>query len=138
MKRRNVPIKLIDNPSGKSTIYAIRSGEYIKVGMTGSLERRLEDMRLFNPHPISVVLYRTVDAAYARMIEKRLHEMLREWHHSREWFTAPVEEIRKSVKLAICEAAKARRVDLRTVRAWRESAAAETPSRGECVENENA
>ena len=95
----------------KSYIYAIRSGEHVKIGLTTDIGRRMRQMEALNPHNPVLELYRTVTKNTAPGVEKHMHELLAAWHFRGEWFTAPIEEIRKAAKLAISEAAKVERED---------------------------
>lgn len=99
-----------DNATDRFYIYAMQSGDFIKVGMSSRLVKRFEDARLLNPD-IRLVMYRTVTRNVAPAVERRIHELLAPWHHDREWFTAPLAEVRKAAKIAIAEGAKVERRD---------------------------
>jgi len=89
-------------------IYAIRSGAYIKVGLTLHPEKRMKTILSVNPD-VSVVSLRTVERRYVYLIEKRVHRLLAESRLYGEWFEATNAEVHASIKVAINEAQRARR-----------------------------
>lgn len=67
-------------------LYFIVSGEFVKVGLANDVDRRLEGLRVGNPHPMTVAAWRTIPAALARPIEKGVHLALVDHAHFGEWF----------------------------------------------------
>lgn len=90
-------------------LYVIRCGDFYKVGVSYNIEQRIREMQLCNPYPLELALYRTVRTTQVRLVERRVHELLAEWEHGREWFTAPLAQIRAAVKIAMLEAEKRHR-----------------------------
>lgn len=99
-------------PAPPMTLYVIQCGDYVKIGVASSVDRRMDEIRALNPHPIVCILRRTVARHRVFQVEKEVHVAFREYAHHREWFRAPpLEEIRAAVKRAIQEAAKLDRLD---------------------------
>lgn len=67
-------------------LYCMRSGEFLKVGITDHVGRRLDQFRAGNPHGVDLVARRAVPASLARQIEKRVHLHFEERAIGREWF----------------------------------------------------
>ncbi|MFE7744377.1 GIY-YIG nuclease family protein [Nocardia sp. NPDC057455] len=62
---------------GKSVVYYVRFGAYVKIGYTGNLGRRLSDLAHDEVPAIEFG---------ARKLEKRRHGQFRASRHTREWF----------------------------------------------------
>jgi hypothetical protein len=78
------------------TIYAIRSGPYIKIGMTrGDLKSRVSALQTGNPHKLKVSFARAVDIDQSwnkysvREMEMEIHRRLDKWRAEGEWFMIP-------------------------------------------------
>jgi len=85
-----------------SWLYGFQSGPYVKVGIARNLAARLNQMRLFNPFTVKIILRRRVLTRHARRIEICLHKLL--WRHAsgREWFFGvPSETLRKYAAASI-------------------------------------
>lgn len=67
-------------------IYGIRSGKFIKVGVTEDLYQRLEALRLHNPHPMHIAFLFNVIDYDAYRIEAEAHRILAKRRHMGEWF----------------------------------------------------
>jgi hypothetical protein len=68
-------------------VYAIRCGEWIKVGVAANIEQRLGGMRVNCPYPLELVGSRRFDkASTALRVERALHLELAEQLHFGEWF----------------------------------------------------
>lgn len=94
-------------------IYGFQSGEYIKIGITKSIATRLRQLRLYNPHPITVVLKRQhIEAA---RIERVIHRVLREEAVGREWFKISPEDAHIAANYAIDKV----NADLKAEAQWR-------------------
>lgn len=78
-------------PLSARFVYAIQSGEFIKIGVATNIPQRLNTMRLLNPHPINLVMKRRLCAAF--YCERKMHEILKSKAVGREWFKATVEEV---------------------------------------------
>lgn len=125
------------SPSYTYYVYGIQSGEFIKVGFTTSIDARLHEMKLYNPHPLSVVMKRRVASGRAKAVEGRIHLLLADYSVGREWFTAPPKLVQKAATVAIADV---RREDEEWLRACEErevQRALKSVSRGidvECAE----
>lgn len=78
-------------------VYFIRSGEYIKIGYTSDLPKRLSNLQTGNPHQLTVI--HTILTRQAEEIEADLHEMFTEYHVSGEWFRLPDDAIARVKEL---------------------------------------
>ena len=67
-----------------SYIYGLQCGAFIKIGRAENIGKRLRDLRLGNPHPITIVLRRRHPRA--ALVERLMHRILREEAVGREWF----------------------------------------------------
>jgi hypothetical protein len=137
MRRPRLTANLLDDVRSRAWIYAIQSGEFIKIGKTTDPVRRVGQMLLHNPHEMRVLMYRTVSKNNVYSVERRIHELLAEWRYDREWFTAPLAEIRRAAKRAIAEAGSVERVEISLMRTARR-AASEALTRGLDAEKEVA
>lgn len=86
-------VSLVDySPDSRSRyVYGIQSGQFIKVGVASNVDDRLRTMRLSNPHPLVVIFKRKMLAAF--YCEKKMHEILADKAHGREWFHATPAEV---------------------------------------------
>lgn len=71
-------------------LYAIQCGQFIKIGVTTNLAKRLHDMRLLNPYPVKVIIRRRIHAAFH--CERKMHEIFSDKAIGREWFEVTPEE----------------------------------------------
>lgn len=68
-------------------LYVFKSGPYVKVGVSAvGWRSRVESIRCHNPFVVRKVAVRTVPLCSLRYAEKYVHDELRPYHHSREWF----------------------------------------------------
>lgn len=88
-------------------VYGIQSLDLIKVGVTSNIEKRLNDMRLHNPHGVELVFYRKVYAPYT--FERKMHELLADKALGREWFRATLADVRQAALTARLNSIKAKR-----------------------------
>lgn len=86
-----------------SWLYGVQSGLFIKVGYCQNIKSRLQQFRLCNPHPCTLVARAMVDPTYARAAEKRCHQMLGKYAIGREWFMTSKEIVRVAMKAAVGE-----------------------------------
>lgn len=85
-------------------VYGIQSGEFIKVGLATDIAARLETLRLYNPHPVKVVL--RIYSEHAGFIERTMHRLLANHSVGREWFRASREQVEAVARLAVQESIK--------------------------------
>lgn len=76
-RRRDLELKAIP-----SVVYFIQSGEYLKIGISTNVTRRLAQLRQRMPHP-AIVLHTTPGGTRE---ERALHRRFRALHHTGEWF----------------------------------------------------
>ena len=74
-------------------IYVIRCGEYYKIGMTLSLERRITELTMQLPHAPEIVCL--IPTNHAGMEERRLHKLFSAQRLNGEWFSLTPEDIEK-------------------------------------------
>lgn len=63
-------------------IYAIRSGDFVKIGYAADPWKRRSSIRLANPHPCEMLGF----SPGSRADEKALHSKFSAYHHRGEWF----------------------------------------------------
>jgi hypothetical protein len=80
------PVNFTNNWEKEGTLYFVRNGQFLKVGITRSVERRIASFKVGNPNRVFLSAARHIPWAIARQIEKRVHLALWEFHHEGEWF----------------------------------------------------
>lgn len=68
----------------KQHLYIIRCGDYIKIGSSDNVERRLKDLQGSNPYPLTLEYYGENEGCD----EEFWHDFYKERHHRGEWFKA--------------------------------------------------
>jgi hypothetical protein len=63
-------------------IYLIRSGEWVKIGLSNRPWHRMSDLQTANPEPLEMLVVLPGDQAF----EGELHRLFQEYHHRGEWF----------------------------------------------------
>lgn len=106
----------------KHWLYGIQSGRFLKIGITHSLAKRLASARAFNPHPLTILIRRSIPYSYARIIEKRAHQILADYSTGREWFSVDLETAKKAVDEAVIYGEERRRADLAWIEECRSKA----------------
>lgn len=98
------------------TIYAIRSGPYIKIGITsGTVESRMSSLQTGNPHKLVISFARTIDISNdcyqysVREMEKEIHQRLDEWRAEGEWFMIPPAAAEEEINEVVDDMISARR-----------------------------
>jgi hypothetical protein len=99
-----------DEHGARCYIYAIQSGQFIKIGLARNLKRRLYAMRLHNPHELRLMAHRVIPVRWAHRIERCAHRLLAEQTIGREWFACTAEQAREAISFSI---AAARNLDRR-------------------------
>jgi len=89
-------VEYLQRPIG--FVYGIQSFDLIKIGVAQDIEKRMNTMRLHNPHGIELVFWRKTYAP--RRFEKRLHEILADKAVGREWFRVTLPELRQAAARA--------------------------------------
>lgn len=77
----------------KPNLYIVSCGEYIKIGSTDNVVRRVNTMMVGNPYPIHIE-YHGVGLGH---LEPKLHTLYAEYHHKGEWFNLAANEIISSM-----------------------------------------
>jgi hypothetical protein len=104
-------------------LYVIVCGDYLKIGVTRDVDRRLNDMGLANPFPMHVAhTEETPSMSCAMLAERTAHRLLGDAAVGREWFIVPE---RRAIKTARVTAEAARLYFAARERAAREYAARE-------------
>jgi Meiotically up-regulated gene 113 len=85
---------------GYCYLYVLRCHEFCKVDVSDDIQKRIYDLQLGNPFSLELALYRTFPSSQIRHVEKDMHDMLDQWQHGREWFTAPFDAIKEAVRMA--------------------------------------
>lgn len=80
------PVNIDRNWDKTRTLYFIRSGPYLKIGISWDAKRRLNDFRAGNPHEARIAAQRQIPGALALQVEKRVHAALACFRHDGEWF----------------------------------------------------
>jgi hypothetical protein len=66
----------------KPNLYLVSCGEYIKIGSTDNVIKRLNNMKVGNPYPL-ILEYHGIGLGH---LEPVLHTLYAEFHHQGEWF----------------------------------------------------
>ncbi len=82
-------------------IYAIKGGDFYKVGYTGSMPSRIASLQNNCPLELSVAFFATTTAKAAPKAEHAAHCTLAEYLHRNEWFTSPLGVTRAAILAAI-------------------------------------
>jgi hypothetical protein len=79
-------------------VYAFQCGDFVKVGVSRDIQRRLVQMRALNPFEIRVLLQWR--HRYAFRIERLMHTLLDDAAIGREWFAVPPRAIELAATIA--------------------------------------
>lgn len=87
--------KICNLPTGEDTyVYFIKSGSYIKIGLSKDVDFRLTTMQTGNPVELELILkVGFKDSKSAYIAESAWHDFYSEYHHRGEWFNLTEEEI---------------------------------------------
>lgn len=74
-------------------VYFVRSGDFIKIGVSENVVRRVQNALLaWNPHDVHIMGWiHETDCEAAQMLERRLHQRFAHLRHRLEWFRAECE-----------------------------------------------
>ena len=78
-------------------VYMIQAGEFVKIGLTDNVARRLLSLQTGNPEPL--VLLKSWPTICPAADEKHIHQTLKRFWIRGEWFKLPVPVISKLVRL---------------------------------------
>jgi len=96
------------------TLYMIQCCEYVKIGVTRDLAARLNELRVGNPFPFSILAQKTIPAARLLITEAWLHQRFAHGRVHGEWFLVGADD----VLVALPEAERFARAYARACRDW--------------------
>ena len=70
------------------TLYVLKAGEFIKIGITTGLSKRVRSIQIANPYEVEVVYSLRTPAA--KTYEQYLHEVFSDNNVRGEWFTSDI------------------------------------------------
>ena len=86
LRRRHKAIKREKDKAG-CFVYAVSSGNAIKVGLSADPEKRIKTMQVGNPYKVRLVGKLPCDTrGQAKKLERKIHEDGRKYHIRGEWF----------------------------------------------------
>lgn len=83
-------------------IYLIRSGQYVKIGISECPRKRIASIQTSNPEPIELL----ATAPGGRELEARLHSRFANLRHNREWFHDDISIREEIARLSGAEAVR--------------------------------
>lgn len=92
------PLRVVnrDRRDGYATIlYFIQCGQFVKVGITTDMEKRVRALKAGNPYPLRVASMVDIPSMYDRLVEKRIHGALHVYAVGREWFRLVPKDARR-------------------------------------------
>lgn len=113
MKKRIAPqslstAKFPSNPQRQfgliTYLYFIRSGRFLKIGLSVDPDVRVNQMRLMNPHGVNIVAVRPIPVALSRHVEADVHRALIDHYVGREWFSVDTRTALAAAKPVIAQA----------------------------------
>lgn len=78
--------KWSDYQRKSATLYILKCGEYLKIGITRDMDKRLKQIDAANPMPVVKIATKTVPLAGVAFAEAWLHRELQESRVKGEWF----------------------------------------------------
>lgn len=71
----------------KHVVYLIRSKDFVKIGYTSDLDKRMRDMQTGSPHKLFLITaFPMQSEAQGKAFEKNLHYICRKGRYRGEWF----------------------------------------------------
>lgn len=70
-----------------ASVYIVRSGRFIKVGVAKDVQRRIGMMQIGNP--VEIVLLKSIPHLEPYELEESIHSDLERYHVRGEWFDVP-------------------------------------------------
>ena len=67
-------------------IYFVKSGDYVKIGLSSNIKERLTDLQTGNPEPLELLYSYPIKKHKPINIEQAHHYRFRKHHHYNEWF----------------------------------------------------
>ncbi|CAB4139811.1 Meiotically up-regulated gene 113 [uncultured Caudovirales phage] len=83
--------------SSPDSVYVIVCGDYCKIGITMNVLGRLKNLECVNPYPVSVAFYEKTNNC--RLLEKKVHKLLADKRHNKEWFKIDAEQAIKAIRM---------------------------------------
>lgn len=82
-------------------VYAIRAGDFVKIGIARDSVRRLAELQTGNPFPLRILFFVHVPADLAAAVEKMAHRAARKRQAQGEWFTLTDHQARHAVNKVV-------------------------------------
>jgi hypothetical protein len=91
------------NRRGRDTIevYAIRAGDFVKIGLARDARQRLGELQTSNPLRLSLIFTVHVAGECALAVERAAHRHAKNHHVSGEWFSLTDNQARKFIRRAV-------------------------------------
>jgi len=86
-----------------SFLYVFHCDGFHKVGISKNQRQRIAHLQSMNPHKLTLVLFRRVSAQDAFFYEGTIHKLLENYRVHGEWFSAPLDLIRRACRVATKE-----------------------------------
>lgn len=94
-----------DEIAGKlGFLYVVSTGTSSKIGITTNVEKRIRSIHNGTPEPLTGLVVKSVPLSGMAMAEAWLHKKFSEYRLKGEWFSLGLEDIRSSLKNAVCVA----------------------------------
>ncbi|RLI72248.1 MAG: hypothetical protein DRP02_02220 [Candidatus Gerdarchaeota archaeon] len=90
---------LVSENNFKSILYLIQCGEFVKIGVTDNLQKRIKTFQTGNPFPLKVLYAR--DFHNAKRIERNLHRKYKKHRHRLEWFRKEFIDFKNLTRFAV-------------------------------------
>ncbi len=85
-------------------VYVVQDGEFCKVGMAQSVDKRLSDLALANPRPLAVAAkFRFEDRQMAQEVEGFAHRELLDHNVRGEWYSVEPEKACDAIRVACAQ-----------------------------------
>lgn len=79
--------------AGHTTVlYFVQSGRFLKIGITGDIDKRLTAIECGNPHGVKLAAFLLVPKSLGFQVERKVHAALHAVWHAGEWFEVDVAE----------------------------------------------
>lgn len=80
------PAPAVRSRRSQPTVYFVRCGAFVKIGLTVNIQGRLATARTFVPYPLTLAHLIPCELADMAYLEAVYHEQFRPYHHRGEWF----------------------------------------------------
>jgi hypothetical protein len=99
----NKRVKKITNPRVPSPlVYAVKAGDYVKIGRSNNFETRLQALDISSPIKVIPIALFVFDSDEITLeVEKKLHSVFENYHVRYEWFIFPEHDLQMLTNLRI-------------------------------------